>query len=221
METSGDGESVQRRTLVAAFAAGTGSLLAGCLGGESGSETESGSRSGNGTTGESGTITGTESTATTAGERRTTADGRETAAGSTETDDPGGADSDSAADSDADGGRALAVAEVAFAPERECDGSRGASVAFVDEAVRVTGCIRGPNGCHVAVPRGASVDGGTLRVTVTTDAEAGDGTATACTQALVRRGYETTVTTTGGVPSTVEVRHVEMGETKTVATAER
>ncbi|SDM01368.1 hypothetical protein SAMN04487949_0499 [Halogranum gelatinilyticum] len=98
----------------------------------------------------------------------------------------------------------------------DCSVPNTASVA-VDAAVVVTGCIQGPNGCHQPVLADVTVDGETLEVVVTTEARGGDG----CTQALVQRGYEATVTFDGDRPATVTVVHDSMGSRETVATAER
>lgn len=98
----------------------------------------------------------------------------------------------------------------------DCSNSGTASVAFESNSVVVTGCIQGPNGCHQPVLESATMDGDTLNIVVTTEAE-GD----ACTQALVQRGYEVTVSCGGDLPEKVVVVHKSMGEQSTAATKER
>ncbi|MFC6725153.1 hypothetical protein ACFQE1_12390 [Halobium palmae] len=221
---------MERRSFVAALATGASVALSGCTGGESGAGTETGTDGSGETTAESGTTTGSDADTTTAtstpetttaGEAETTTGEPETTGtderGTTGTDEPESTDGPNGAGGGSNG--SFSVADTEFTPRQECSGSTGASVELGSGSVRATGCIRGSNGCHVAVLEDVAVDGETLQVTVTTEAE-GDGP-TACTQQIVERGYEATVTTTGGLPSTVEVRHVEMGETRTVATVER
>jgi hypothetical protein len=99
----------------------------------------------------------------------------------------------------------------------DCSSSGSGSVSFESSAVVVTGCIQGPNGCHQPVLREATMNGDTLEVVVTTEEQGGD----MCTQALVQRGYEATVSFGGGLPATVTVVHDSMGEQTTVATADR
>ena len=126
---------------------------------------------------------------------------------------------------DGDGGTASGSPSTGSAPTvgsatldetGDCSNPNTASVA-VDAAVVVTGCIQGPNGCHQPVLANAEVDGETLEVVVTTEAREAD----ACTQALVQRGYEATLTFDGDLPATVTVVHDSMGSRETVATAER
>lgn len=213
---------MKRRNFVAALAAGASVALSGCTGGESGTGTATDGSGGTATsrsetTSGSGPTTGsdTETTTETATSEPTgTGEPATTAAGEPNTTGTGGGSNGSTGSSGS-----LSVADTEFTPKKECSGSTGANVEFASDGVHLTGCVRGSNGCHVAALEDVAVDGETLRITVTTEAE-GDG-ATACTQQIVQRGYEATVTTNGGSPSTVEVRHDEMGETRTVATAER
>lgn len=99
----------------------------------------------------------------------------------------------------------------------DCSSVGTASATFESTAVVVTGCIQGPDGCHQPVLQDATLDGATLEVVVTTESQGGD----VCTQALVQRGYEATVTFAGGLPSTVTVVHDSMGSRETVTTAKR
>ncbi|EJN60959.1 hypothetical protein [Halogranum rubrum] len=112
---------------------------------------------------------------------------------------------------------APSVASTTLEAMGDCSDSGTASVAFESPDVVVTGCIQGPNGCHQPVLQDATVEDGALRVVVTTEAE-GDG---ACTQALVQRKYEATISFDDSLPSTVEVVHDSMGEQTTVTTADQ
>ena len=92
-----------------------------------------------------------------------------------------------------------------------------ASVETGDATVEVRGCITGPNGCAVASLGSATVDGDVLAVVVTTERDAPPNAA--CTEALVYRGYEATVTVDGGLPASVRVVHDAAGGRKTVVEA--
>jgi hypothetical protein len=96
-----------------------------------------------------------------------------------------------------------------------CETPESASVAVDPDHVRVEGCVTGPNGCAVASLGSATLDGGTLSVVVTTESNRPPDTA--CTEALVYRGYVATVRLSGGEPDGVEVIHDAPGERRTVA----
>jgi hypothetical protein len=184
---------VKRRNLVATLATGVGVGVAGCVAGGGGSS--DGTDSGDGTT--------------------DTGNGNSTrTGGSTDTSDGSGGSSGSGGSGDS----TPTVTDTQFSARQECSGSTGARIEFTEDAVVATGCIRGPNGCHVAALQDATLQDGTLRIVVTTEKEG--GTDIGCTQAVVQRGYEVTVSTAGGHPSTVEVVHASMDERTTVATGE-
>ena len=94
-----------------------------------------------------------------------------------------------------------------------------ASVAFDGDLVRVTGVVRGANGCMEASLAAAEydADADSLRVRVTTVREGGD----VCTQEIVHRSYEATVEFAGGCPTSVVVEHESMDEVRTVADVTR
>lgn len=78
-----------------------------------------------------------------------------------------------------------------------------ASIEADGGTVVCRGCVRGRNGCTVAVLEGATydADAGELRVVVATEEDRDDGMM--CTQAIVNLGYEVTVELDGGRPETV------------------
>ncbi|MFC4358403.1 hypothetical protein ACFO0N_10650 [Halobium salinum] len=191
---------MKRRSFVAAMVTGTAAAVSGCIAGDSGSDARN----------ESGATTDEPTDGSDAGD----AGGGDNGTGGGDDGTGGGNGSD-----DSGGGSNPSVANTELTPKQECGGADGASVEFVSDAVTAVGCIQGPNGCHVPKLQDAAMSGETLRITVTTEKEGGADTA--CTQAIVDRGYEATVSLSGGMPATVEVVHVAMGETKTVATVER
>jgi hypothetical protein len=210
---------VKRRNLLTTAATGLGVALAGCVAGGDGDGGNGDGGSGSGSA--DGTTSGGGGSTTDSGDGSADApDGNASGSddGSTDAAADGSGGSDGSDGSGDTGGSTVGVADTAFDARRECSGSTGARVEFAEDALVATGCIRGPDGCHVAALKDVALRDGTLRIVVTTEAEG--GTDTMCSQAIVRRGYEATVSTTGGRPSTVEVVHVSMGERETVATAE-
>jgi len=117
-----------------------------------------------------------------------------------------------------DGGDTLRVTDRAFTDTGECThGDADAETATVDAsstAVRIGGCITGPNGCAVAALDSATVEGDELVVVVTTERDAPPDTS--CTEALVYRSYAATITLDHRVGS-VRVVHDTPGGRETVA----
>ncbi|MFB6126266.1 MAG: hypothetical protein ABEJ79_03065 [Halolamina sp.] len=103
---------------------------------------------------------------------------------------------------------------------RDACSERGSATISTDgDAVVVTGCITGEDGCKVAVLEEATYDGGAdeLRVVVGTE----DGTESgACTQALTSLGYRCRVVFDGQRPATTVAVHDGAGGASTVAEAE-
>jgi len=96
-----------------------------------------------------------------------------------------------------------------------CDDPETASVDASASRVRVTGCVTGPNGCSVARLGSATVDGDRLTVVVTTQRDAPPDTA--CTEALVPRGYVARIGVASGRPGSVRVVHDAAGGRQRVA----
>ncbi|WP_248895650.1 hypothetical protein [Haloplanus halobius] len=109
------------------------------------------------------------------------------------------------------------VTERALRDTGRCSEPESATVDTTASRIRVTGCITGPNGCAVARLESATLDEETMTVTVTTGSDEPPGTA--CTQALVYRGYVATIRVAGGAPSAVRVVHDVPGGRRTVVTA--
>ena len=99
------------------------------------------------------------------------------------------------------------IANHSFSPRKACETPGTADVAFDASTVTVTGCIRGPNGCHVPVLDSVAYDADADRLTVVVATESTADDDTACTQAIVERGYEATVRFEGGLPHRAVVYH--------------
>jgi len=117
--------------------------------------------------------------------------------------------------SDSDGGDPPRLTDASLRDTGRCSAPETATVDASASRVRVTGCITGPNGCAIASFGSARLDDGTLVVVVTTRRDAPPDTA--CTEALVHRGYEATVTVEGGRPARVRVVHDTAGGRREVA----
>jgi hypothetical protein len=117
----------------------------------------------------------------------------------------------------ADGGGEPRITDRTLSDTGRCADPESATVEASAERIRIDGCITGPNGCSVARLGSATVDdeGETVTVVVTTETDAPPGTA--CTQALVPRGYEATVGLAGAPPATVRVVHDAAGGREQVA----
>ncbi|WP_251342237.1 hypothetical protein [Haloplanus halophilus] len=109
----------------------------------------------------------------------------------------------------------LRLDEASLRDTGRCADAETASVDVSESRVRVTGCVTGPNGCAVASFGSATVSGRTLDVVVTTRRDAPPDTA--CTQALVPRGYEATIRLARGRPDRVRVIHDAAGGRRQVA----
>ncbi|SEP20652.1 hypothetical protein SAMN04487948_12142 [Halogranum amylolyticum] len=192
---------MKRRTFLRTATAtlGVGSI-AGCLANED-------------APGGDGTNTGTETDEPT----DTPADGTTTGEQTTSEPTTDGSSTDEPTDTPTSTADAESIASSTLEATGDCSETGTASVAFESPDVVVTGCIQGPNGCHQPVLGDVTMDGDTLTVVVTTEEQGGD----VCTQALVQRSYEATVSFEGELPATVSVVHESMGERTTVATADR
>jgi hypothetical protein len=115
-----------------------------------------------------------------------------------------------------DGDAPRRIVERSLRDRGRCEGEpESATVAVEAPAVEIRGCVTGPNGCAVASLGSVRLDDGALTVVVTTRSEGGSDVA--CTQALVSRAYEATVTLDAGRPSAVEVVHDAADGRRTVA----
>ncbi|WP_253737810.1 hypothetical protein [Halohasta salina] len=97
----------------------------------------------------------------------------------------------------------------------ECEASGTAAVDFGTRVI-VTGCLTGHNGCAEPVVEAVSDIEGGLRVVVGEEDRSDPGTA--CTQALVQRGYELALEFEGDLPAAVEVVHDDAMGRETVVT---
>lgn len=111
----------------------------------------------------------------------------------------------------------------AFSLRKECEAVGEATVAFDAEALTatVTGCIQGKNGCMRASLADASYDAEADVLTVVVETVDPTDPGTACTEALVSRGYEVTATFRNALPGTVAVVHDNHQGRAEVARADR
>ena len=114
--------------------------------------------------------------------------------------------------SDDDGDDHPRVTERTFDDTGECSAPETATVEVSASAVRVEGCITGPNGCAVASLDSTTVDSDELTIVVTTERDAPPDVA--CTEALVYRSYSATISLDGSVGS-VRVVHGAAGARET------
>jgi len=96
-----------------------------------------------------------------------------------------------------------------------CESEDSASVAFSDDGASIEGKIPASNPCHEAAFVDATLESGSLSVTM----EAVEKDVDACQQCLATVSYSAGVETDDGVPSSVTVKHKANGETSTVAEA--
>jgi hypothetical protein len=113
-----------------------------------------------------------------------------------------------------DGDDTGGVTERTLRDTGRCGDPETASVDVTGSRVRIEGCVTGPNGCAVAGLGSATVTGDRLTVVVTTERDAPPDTA--CTEALVYRGYVATVATSRE-PVAVRVVHETPEGRRTVA----
>ncbi|WP_338740105.1 hypothetical protein [Haloplanus salilacus] len=106
------------------------------------------------------------------------------------------------------------VSERTLRDTGRCEDPEAATVSVSGTQVRIEGCVTGPNGCSVSSLGSATVEENRLTVVVTTRRDAPPDTA--CTEALVYRGYVATVET-DGEPAGVRVLHETPEGRRTVA----
>ncbi|AUV80638.1 hypothetical protein C2R22_02350 [Salinigranum rubrum] len=107
----------------------------------------------------------------------------------------------------AGGGTHPRFTETSLTSTGQCERPGTASVAFGDEAVTVTGCAHGRNGCAVPVLADVSYTPAEDHLTVVIASEVRRDEDEACTEALLPLGYEARVVMDGAVPGTVSVVH--------------
>lgn len=138
----------------------------------------------------------------------------------TDAESPTGSAASTASSTPSGEGEFPRITDRSFSRTGDADGSgESASVAFDGDLVRVTGVVRGANGCMEASLADAEYDreADELGVRVTTVREGGD----VCTQEIVHRSYEAAVEFAGGCPMSVVVEHESMDEVRTVADVTR
>ncbi|QLG63564.1 hypothetical protein [Halorarum salinum] len=111
-------------------------------------------------------------------------------------------------------GSTLTIADREFVPTGDCgsDDAGTARVEFDGNEATVTGCITGRNGCQRATLGDVEYDAETDAVTVVVTTTAGEETPDACTQQLVHRAYEVTLSFRERLPSELVVFHESMDE---------
>jgi hypothetical protein len=104
-------------------------------------------------------------------------------------------------------GTHLRFTETLLTSTGQCERPGTASVVFGDEAVTVTGCAHGRNGCAVPVLADVSYTPDEDLLTVVVASEVQRDEDEACTEALLPLGYEARVAMDGAVPGVVSVVH--------------
>jgi hypothetical protein len=136
-------------------------------------------------------------------------------------DDPGTGSPGDGDGSAGGGGTHPRFTETSLTSTGQCENTGTASVDFGDEAVTITGCAYGRNGCAVPVFADVSYapDGDLLTVVVASEVERrGD---VGCTEALLPLGYEARVAMDGMVPGVVRVVHDDVDGRREVARERR
>lgn len=99
------------------------------------------------------------------------------------------------------------LVESSFTSTEMCPGPGTATVDTEGTVVAVDGCVRGANGCTVAVLDAVLFETGANELTVRVTTADNSGAGTACTQAIVHLGYAVEVAFDGGLPRRVTVVH--------------
>ncbi|QLG29294.1 hypothetical protein HUG10_17930 [Halorarum halophilum] len=143
----------------------------------------------------------------------------------TPSEDPDGTPSGTGTPDDTTGtpGSSPVLSDSAFETTGDCAAEEAgtAGISFGSDAVTCTGCITGKNGCQQATLANAEYDAGDDLLTIEVTTTAGGDTPESCTQQIVHRGYESTFTFEGGLPTEVSVVHESMGEQSEAAHATR
>jgi hypothetical protein len=189
---------MNRRVLISCLGVATAAALAGCLGGPNPPTAGSENGNENGSESQSGNGGGAD-------------DGGDGGTGGS-----AGGTGDGAAT-----GTHPRFTETSLTATGRCENPGAATVQFDDEAVTVTGCAHGRNGCSVPVLDDVAyaVKGDLLTVVVATEVDRGDDEM--CTQALVPLGYRVRVTMDGMVPGTARVVHDDVDGRREVARTRR
>ncbi|AFK18222.1 hypothetical protein E6P09_05505 [Haloferax mediterranei ATCC 33500] len=115
------------------------------------------------------------------------------------------------------------LVERSFSPQTadDCPDDGKAQVTYTKTGATVSGCLWGRNGCAVARLARADYDVesdvATVVVKTVVDAEPDE----VCTQALVTRGYELTLSFEAGLPGRVVVIHDDVNGRREVARRDR
>jgi hypothetical protein len=141
--------------------------------------------------------------------------------GGDDRDDTAGPGDGGGSGGNAGGGTHPRFTETSLTSTGQCESPGTAAVDFSDEAVTVTGCAHGRNGCAVPVLGDVSYapDGDLLTVVVASEVERGEDEM--CTEALLPLGYEARVAMDGMVPGVVSVVHDDVDGRREVARARR
>ncbi|WP_198665659.1 hypothetical protein [Haloprofundus halophilus] len=114
---------------------------------------------------------------------------------------------------------ATKLVDQTFERTGDCEQAGSATVTRDGESVVVEGCIRGRNGCAVAVLGDVQYDATEDHLTVVVATEIDRDDDEVCSQALVSRGYRARVEFDGGAPDTVDVVHDGADGRSTVTTS--
>jgi hypothetical protein len=99
------------------------------------------------------------------------------------------------------------LVETSFEANDACSDAGTASVTAGERTVTVRGCLRAENGCSVATLGAVLVDTASRALTVIVETDSRSDGEGVCTEAIVPRGYEASITFDRGRPRTVTVVH--------------
>ncbi|MFW5978034.1 MAG: hypothetical protein ACOCP2_02205 [Halohasta sp.] len=128
---------------------------------------------------------------------------------------------ETAADSESDVVDSDQIAASTLTRTGDCSETGTATVTFGDDdpEAAVSGCLTGHNGCAEPVVDSLTETDDGVRI-VMGEADLSDAE-TACTEALVQRGYELHLEFSTELPSTIEIVHDDVDGREVVATADR
>ncbi len=109
------------------------------------------------------------------------------------------------------------LVETSFEANEACSDAGTATVTAGERTVTVRGCLRAENGCSVATLGAVLVDTASRALTVIVETDSRSDGEDVCTEAVVPRGYEASITFDRGRPRKVTVVHDDVRGRRDVA----
>ncbi|WP_224270143.1 hypothetical protein [Haloprofundus salinisoli] len=156
---------------------------------------------------------------TTDGTTDDTGNGGDNSTGNGGTDDTDDETTDDGSTDDGSDGETTELVDQTFERTGDCEHAGSATVTRDGQTAVVEGCIRGRNGCAVAVLDDVQYDAAEDRLAVVVATEIDQDDDEVCSQALVSRGYRVRAEFDGGTPGTVDVVHDGVDGRTTVTTS--